>query len=302
MQKELRKIVVSPDYKFTQYTDWQKLYKDEEFNNLIRDTELYVGDELKVKINSFGCRGNDIDPSLPTILCIGDSTTFCCSSINDHWPLHLGLNGIQILNAGIEGMNMENMLKRVIYLTRQINICAIICAPSWHNLIYGQSGKKFWIETWEKIRQNKPFILLSIPTSLHEDWATKGVESLLNNSVKEDGSTIAENLSDLNSAYFNFWAAMPNDTETIRLLHTAILSYNKTAKEYCEKTNSVFVDLYTFMYPANYLASRLDFYDVCHLRPKSYRIVGTFIGNTIKSIVSKQNTQNDLRAQMYTVW
>jgi hypothetical protein len=299
----IKTLLVSGDTKFAQYTDWQKMYKYEDRWELIPDIEIHIDGIRTMQVNSLGCRGEEIDPNQPTIVFLGDSTTFSCSVVPEHWPGHVRVPGMQVLNAGIEGASMSTCRERFNELRKKVNVSAVVAGAGWHNLIYGESCPDYWNSLWDSLLGDHTLCISSIATALHDDCTADAFTRLLNKGkCRHLNATISEFAQDVCVAYFNFWSNLEIEQETIDCLRAQIDNYNRTARTFCRDTNSPFIDLHMFMYPGSVDLMPLDFYDVCHLRPGAYGKIGRFVTGVLRQTLCAQHNEEDMRQTIYPVW
>ena len=79
---------------------------------------------MVMKTNRLRCNGPEIDPELPTIGFFGDSVTFGQDA--QSWGGEVGLSGVQVLNAAVEGMPLEYSAQRFLELKERINLSAVV--------------------------------------------------------------------------------------------------------------------------------------------------------------------------------
>ena len=103
--------------------------------SLIPNTKINTNGKRVLEINSLGCKGAEIDPSLPTVGIFGDSTTFGMGL--DSWAQKIKLPGYQILNAGVEGMSMGPVVNKLNELAHRINLVGAVVYTGWHNCFWG---------------------------------------------------------------------------------------------------------------------------------------------------------------------
>src|SRR5438552_207952 len=72
----IRQVLYPANVRFAEYADFQINYLNYRTGELIPSTELWIGDLLTMRINSLGCKGEELDPALGVIGVFGDSATF----------------------------------------------------------------------------------------------------------------------------------------------------------------------------------------------------------------------------------
>src|SRR5579871_5604556 len=131
-----RRVLYPAGMRFSDFADFQINYLNYRTGNLIPDSELWIGDELKVRINSLACKGDEVDPELGVIGVFGDSAVF--GSETDAWPFHLDILGYQSLLTAVEGHDFKRMHERLKELQPKVRFDAVVVSGSWHNLAYNQ--------------------------------------------------------------------------------------------------------------------------------------------------------------------
>jgi hypothetical protein len=264
---KLRKLVVAEGTTFPSFADYQALYLDQSTGRLIPNTEIWSRGALEMRINALGCKGADLVSGRPVIACFGDSTTFCVGA--DSWPAHVDVPGYQVLNAGIEGADMEWVAAWYDELRDAVPFAAVVVYLGWHNLIYNRTDEAYWHEHLERYLGDHLTAYCTIGTPLTEAFRERGIEPLLNR-----GPTSAS------AEYFNFWADLDPAERLIPLLD-AIGRYDRFVRDFARHNDAVLIDLHEFLRPQRYEDAPRDFFDVCHLRTDSYAKVGRFVGEEL---------------------
>jgi hypothetical protein len=200
----------------------------------------------------------------------------------DSWPMHLGLASHQPLNAAIEGSNMAHMVSRRQQLDQQVQADITVVYLGWHNLIYGEMGEAHWESQLRQFLGSRVTAFCTLVSCMTEDFRTRGFGPLL----KRDALTMTVGSSDdaraLNEDFFNFWMELEPTPEVIAQVLDQIDRYNRFLRDFCLATGSVLVDLHGAFTPPRYEDAPADFFDVCHLRPRSYGKVGAFVGDRLR--------------------
>ncbi len=280
----VRKIEIENIYDFKTYSDWQSLYMDMSNGRLIPDTEIWSGDNLQLKINSMGCKGEEVENGIPVVAFFGDSATFGASFSIDSWPHHLGIRGCQSLNAAVEGYNMESAFNRYMEISGKINLAGVVVYSGWHNIIYGESTEEYWRSMLNRFAGDHVLAICTLATCLTDECKKTGIESLLcTDSPRSEYANYFEyNIESLNKKYFNFWANMEPSIENVQNVVDGVQRYNNFLKEYCSDTGHILIDLHSALLPSQYERIPDDFYDVCHLRPAAYEKTGKYTGKIIE--------------------
>lgn len=298
-----RRISIEPDAKFRSYVEYQELYMDHASGRLIPNTEVWRGDKLEIQVNALGCKGPDLQLGRPAIAFFGDSTTMCIA--NDGWPYHAAIAGYEVLNAGIEGMEMARMAERYEELAGLAPIaCAVVCA-GWHNLVYNRTDEEYWEQQLSRFLAAPVTAYWTVPTCLTEEFRARGIGRLINT---EEGA-------DVDGDYFNFWGELDPEKTLVPLID-AVARYNAFVADFCRRHDAVLVDLHSFLAPARYEEATRDFFDVCHMRPRTYERVGEFVAGVLREALPpapKASTTTpaetvaateaeDMRKNIYPLW
>lgn len=305
----------------TKYTEFQKFYLNPKTRRLIPNIELWEEGQKILEINSLGCKGNEPNLTLPTIGVFGDSTTFCVG--NDSWAQRIQIPGTQVINAGIEGANLDMVTERYHELAQSIKFTAIVVYTGWHNIIYNQRTEEYWSRKLNEFKGDHLLIFCTLATSLHEDSREKGIQSHLNADNK------IQSYLDLiktcnHEKYYLFWGNLEPSHENICKILDGVHRYNQFLKNYCIKNNYLLLDFHTLLKPLSHHFLCKDFFDVCHFRPKSYSTLSQYAQDSIKGPLStllpslhtetgqkepktslaESHTQedSDLAKHIYTLW
>jgi hypothetical protein len=319
----IRKVEFPAHAQFQSYEDWQRWYLDLNAGQLLPNTEIWVGKNLAMKINSLGCKGEEIDPSLPTAAFFGCSTTFGVGSICDSWPQRVRLDGAQLLNCGVEGWNMQKCLNWYQQIQKKVNLSAVVVYVGWHNLVYNRHDEQYWNAILSQFRGPHLTAFCSIATSLIDECRTKGVTSLLraHPNSKTHLNYFEDNGRSLEQDYFNFWGDMEPKLEYIAAILDQIRRYNDFLKNFCQAHGHVFIDFESLLKPASYEHIPDEFFDVCHFRPGIYPKIADFVSQTLQEpyrqyclahprapaqgVVVPANQKlefDDLRKNVYPLW
>ncbi|MBI5057045.1 MAG: hypothetical protein HZB61_10565 [Nitrospirae bacterium] len=279
----IRKIELECINDFKKYSEWQDLYMDSSTGRLIPNTEIWASGERIIRINSLGCKGNELESGIPVVGFFGDSATFGASFSVDSWPQHLNIRGCQPLNAAVEGYNLDRVLERYKELNKIVNFACVVGYTGWHNIIYGESSEDYWRSKLDILAGEHVLAFCTLATCLTDECKQKGIESLLcTDSPRKDYANYFEyNLESLNRRYFNFWCNMEPSLENIRKVVDGVRKYNDFLRRYCLERGYILIDLHSFMLPESYEEIPNDFYDVCHPRPSAYEKIGRYIGRVI---------------------
>jgi len=282
--KIIKRVEIESTNTFNRYSDWQNLYMDQNTGRLIPDTEIWSGGQRIIRINALGCKGNDPETGIPIVGFFGDSATFGASFSEDSWSRHLNIRGCQPLNAAVEGYNLDAILARYRELSQRVNFACVVAYTGWHNIIYNETGEKYWKAKLEEFAGDHVLAFCTLATCLTEECRVKGLDSLIcTDSPRNDYANYFEyNLDSLNKRYFNFWCNIEPTLENITKIVDGVQRYNDFLRRFCSERGHVLIDLHSYMLPSSYENIPEDFYDVCHPRPSVYQKIGRYIGSAIE--------------------
>jgi hypothetical protein len=318
----IRKVEFPADVRFQSYADWQRWYLDTNAGLLIPNTEIWVGKNLVTKINSLGCKGEEIDPSLPTAAFFGCSTTFGVSSVFDSWPQRVRLDGTQVLNCGVEGWDMQWCLNWWFRIQRMVNLSVAVIYVGWHNIIYGRTDEAYWNAMLSQFQGSHLTAFCSIATCLLDECRKKGLASLLRAGPRpaEHANFFEDNGRSLDKEYFNFWGNIEPSIGNISAVLDNVRRYNDFLRNFCKAKGHVFIDLESLLKPSSYERIPDEFFDSCHLRPRAYPKVADFMSKTLQEPLrqyyaahpplppkgvdptDQKSESADLRKNVYPLW
>jgi len=299
-----RKITIAPEHRFDTYVEWQSNYMDQMTGWLIPNTEIWVGNELRLQVNSLGCKGPELRPEAPVIGFFGDSTTMGLA--NESWVRHVDIPGCQTLNAGIEGHNLDRVVARYQQLSSRVDFVGVVVYAGWHNIIYNKREEANWRQMFDHFDQPGMVAFCTLATCLTEECRVKGITPHLNNEAcgtEFDPGTTDDRVPSGVKPYFNFWCSMERSQENVNKVLDGIDRYNSFLRSYCEEKGRVLIDLYSHSIPASYDSIPRDFFDVCHYRSHAYPRVGAFVRDAITEPMKpalaawQTSTRSSLRTQ-----
>jgi len=255
----LRRVQLPAGARFDDYTDYQVNYVNYRSGWLIPSTEVWIGDDLQVRVNALGCKGDEAIPGVPVIGVFGDSTTFGMGP--DSWPAHIRVPGHQPLNAGVEGHDLARLVERYVQLREKVDLAAVVVGGSWHNLVYNSTGASFWAANLDEFGSDQPVGVCTLSTALVPDCCDRGLDA-----------AVAAVYSQNNR--FLPWGAWPTTPEKTRELYGGIMRYNDFVRAYCERSGRILIDLYAAYRPASYEEMGEQFTDPAHQRPSLYPVLG----------------------------
>jgi hypothetical protein len=253
-----RRVLYPAGVRFADFADFQINYLNYRTGNLIPNTELWIGDELKVRINSLACKGEELDPDLGVIGVFGDSAVF--GSETDAWPFHLAIPGYQALLTAVEGHDFKRMYERLQELQGKVRFDTVVVAGSWHNLAYNRHDEVYWNEMFDAFcAKGHKTALCTLPAGIDEDACERGIDHW-----------IASGAKGLDFAPWGWW---PTSAEKTREIYTGLLRYNACVRRYCKAFGTILIDLFEAYRPADAEELASGYFDPCHPRPAIYPIL-----------------------------
>ena len=258
-----RRVQFPGDTTFDVYTEFQINYMNYLTGCLIPNTEVRVGDERWMQVNSLGCKGEELDPGLGTIGFFGDSATFGMALSRhaaDRWPFHARIHGYQALNAAVEGHCFERISARYAELSARVDLAAVVVGGTWHNLAYNESGEQAWASFLARFEGARVLAICTLATSLVPESCERGLDDLI---AGRAGRTP-----------FLPWGDWPATAAKTREAYEAVLRYNAFVRRYCRRTGAVLIDLFNAYRPASYEEMPDMFRDPAHALPDLYPRLG----------------------------
>ena len=244
----------------------QKDYMDMTTGWLIPNTELKINNKITYKINSLGCKGNELIEGVPVIGYFGDSGSF---GDTDCWPDKVSVTGTQNLNASVEGHSMNWVIKQYLRLkSGGIDFVAGVFYTGWHNIIYNETTEQYWRSQLDLIDDLDIVALCTPHCCLTEEYLERVIEDLLSD--------------DPNSPPFYFFGSVPWTEENTINVYQGIRRFNKFLKSYCLEKDYIFIDLDSLLKPPSYDQIPDIYSDVCHTHYTSNEKIGAFVTNAIE--------------------
>lgn len=304
---------VDADYVFESYLERRALYTDFLTGFLVPRTTIWSGDTIMIRTNSLGCRGDELPAATPVVAFFGDSTTLGVMGTaggldGESWIDHVDLDGYALLNAGVEGMQMDSVTRRYESIRTHAPLVCAVFYTGWHNLIYGRRTPEDWEECLQSYLDPRHLTAIcTLPSALLPEMRARGITELLNES--ED--------SNIDDDYFNFWGDSDPERWLVELID-AFEGFNAHVIDFCRRTQTPLIDLRGFLYPDTYETATRDFFDVCHLRPHVYPRLGAFMAEELSRLlpspppsvddweppreVVPAGAVEDIRRNIYPIW
>ncbi len=279
-----RRVLYPADVCFAEYADFQINYLNYRTGDLIPNTELWIGDVLKMRINSLGCKGAELNPALGVIGFFGDSAIF--SPETDAWPFHLGITGYQPLLAAVEGHDLNRMHRRLEELQAKLRFDAVVVAGSWHNLAYNGHDEVYWNAMFDSFcGKDHKTAICTLPAGVDEYACEHGVDRWVANGAK--GNPFAP------------WGSWPTSGEKTREIYTGLLRYNAFVRRYCKAFGAILIDLFEAYRPADPEVLASGFHDPCHPRPELYPLLAAVARKALEPRLPVRQVANGERPRNF---
>ena len=243
--------------------------------------------------NEVGLKGSGLDRSRKLAVVWGDSVAFGSGS---GWPCLLDefAPTYQFLNGGLDGDPFINILRRAITFNQQQTVSLNLLMLGWHPFIPERviHRSRPWpllkMETApsrlsragnENLRGNLMAFLQMLPHTVVLTMPTA-----LNPDVIEDISPYLSAGDD--ETGFAFIGQVPYQPDGPRQAFEHITERNAVTREVCVELGIRLVDLFTAFKTDGLPDFRTHFYDILHLRPRSYRIMAQVIYEGIKDLLA----------------
>ncbi|MDK9719882.1 MAG: hypothetical protein OEL53_01715 [Rhodospirillales bacterium] len=253
--------------------DIMHCYLNKDTGEIMRNTEVYINNQLSVKINSIGCRGGEIISGIPVIGCFGDSTTF--GVCNNSWPSLISIQNCQPINAGVEGHRMDRVINRVneLFVEENIDLIAAVIFTGWHNLFQPPMDEGDWEAYFDNIPEIPIVAHCTIPAALTELCLIDGAEGFIGTGSVENDTFFYR---------FDRWTMCRGSCTT---LWRHLRRFNKFICDYCERRQRILIDFAALLNPRKYEDIPIDFFDICHMRQRTYKRMANLVSEKLKDAI-----------------
>jgi hypothetical protein len=288
--RRINKIEIDESQAFQSYLSWQSLYMDHTTGMLLPNTEIWSGERLLLRINSLGCKGEELLRDVPVMAFLGDSATFCVSRTPKSWPGFVSVAGFQSLNAAVEGYGMAAALQRYQTLSTVVPFAAVVVYVGWHNIIYNDNPEQYWASILDQFAGSHVLAFCTLATCLRDECVERGIETLLRTQSPREGyaNYFEYNDDSLNTDYFNFWCNMKPSTTNVRKVLYGVRRYNEWLKRYCAGRGHILLDLHSLLAPNSFEQIPELFFDVCHPRPRAYRAIADYVSRALAPALDRR--------------
>jgi hypothetical protein len=280
----IRRVQYPAGTRFADFADFQINYLNYRTGDLIPNSELWIGNELKVRINSLACKGEELDPALGVIGIFGDSAVF--GSETDAWPFHIGIPGYQALLTAVEGHDFKRMYERYQDLRGKVRFDAVVVAGSWHNLAYNRHDELYWNEMFGAFcDKHYKTALCTLPAGINDATCKTGIDHLVANGAK--GRPFAP------------WGWWPTSAEKMTEIYTGLLRYNACVRRYCKAFGTILIDLFEAYQPSDPEELAFEYFDPCHPRPSIYPTLAAVARKALESRLPARHVEPAQRPAVF---
>jgi hypothetical protein len=267
-----RRVDISPSRNF-EFGDFQMNYMNYRDWRLIPSSDVYVGETRYYQSNAYGCQGPDIVPGRPVVAVFGDSVVH--GAAGDSFVHHLGIDGYETLNAGIEGLILSRIVDRFLELQGRVPMACALVHTGWHNLLYNQNGPDYWAAELDRI-QGPPVI-----------GHFKLVADLSQAVVDAGYGDVFERKPE-----YSLWYAGDFTTPEGRgKVLEAIAAFNIFIEDYCRSRGRVLIDWVDLLAPKSAEDVGERFVDFLHPTPAAYdtmaRVIEIQLGSRLPPAIGR---------------
>lgn len=197
----------------------------------------------------------------------------------------MGLSGVQVLNAAIEGMPLEYNAQRFLDLKDRVNFLGVVVHPGFHNLIYGNNSPKFWAQLFDVFRDVPVFAICNLAADLHPDCETRGYGEIIEERDVSD---------------YLFWPGINFSPESIRNFAGHLEYFNNLIAEYCQFRGCLRIDMREILMPKSYEEVTTRFHDLIHPRASEYQAMGAVARQVLGPAVAGALVRANARKRVLT--
>jgi len=264
-----RNIAIPSVDQIDSFVEFQRLYMDAQ-GWLIPHTKNRIAGELAIRINSLGCKGDELQPEVPVVMYLGDSTMIGVGP--GSWTQEVNIPRCQALNAAVEGSNMRRLGQRLRCLRERIKPVGLVVYAGWNNLIYSKRETSYWHEALREYEGDYVLAFCNLATNLRPECRYWGYPPLSPRTVR---------INDVPEGYFDFWSPRLPTQENIDAILDGVARYNDFLADFCLRRGHILIDFYHTFLPESFAAMTRDFSDVCHFRSSMYHRVGASVHTAI---------------------
>jgi hypothetical protein len=264
MSPPLREVRLSVDYDYSDYSQFQLNYLDRETMRPFPSTRVYIGDELKIMVNSLGGFGPEPEPHLPMIGVFGDSVV---QGSDDSFVDHIHIPGCTTLNGGVEGSDLCQTMNRFCETQTKRPMIAAAIHAGFHNLIYGQTSFAFWERELARLKGPPVTAIFRLTADINSEAMERGYESLFG--------------EDYGRMEFN------KDMKSLGEFKEAVDRKNKLIEKYVAAGGHLLIDLDDVLAPRTYADISRRFFDIIHPRQHLYAEIGAAVAAALARAVEQ---------------
>jgi hypothetical protein len=271
-----RQVILELDRKF-EFGEYQMNYMNYRDRRIIPSTDVIVDGMTHYRSNAQGCQGPEIQFGGRVLAVFGDSAVHGVTG--DSFVQHMRMPGVELLNAGIEGMPMRSVIDRVFELKADLDAVGstLITAAvhtSWHNLLYNECDKAFWTAQLDRLIPLESEMGLAhflLVCDICEDSIVQGYDEAQRR-VKD---------------YF-LWGAMDFTTEAGRRAGMdAMQRFNDFLADYCLSRGRTVIDLGPAIRPRAIADLGTKFIDFIHPAPAAYDAIADAVTEALAPLAAR---------------
>jgi hypothetical protein len=225
-----------------------------------------------LETNDWGLKGADVDPDKSKIVVWGDSVVFgTYTPMAQSWVdvMEGQMPDHQIFNGGIEGDGTRNIISRMVETNDRHSIACNLFFPGWHDNF--RISYDLYADFRDRAGHLRNLVMVTVPTLL--DKTT--VRTDLSKGFRE--GTIAD-------TYKNFWGSEPYSISTARQFLDFIQTRNDQVRRLAQDLELPLIDLHAFMEKQKEPDPWQYFFDIGHLRPVAFHLVGSFVAEELRGL------------------
>jgi hypothetical protein len=261
-----REVRISEDYDYPDYADFQANFINSRTGRPMPNTRVYIGDELRVSVNSLGCFGSELEPEKPVIAIFGDSYTQ--GDTNHNWPSLVNVDGCQPLNAAVEGTQLHQIVDRFIELRDKTNMICAAVHTGWHNLIYNQTEFTYWERELLRISGVPTIAHFRLTADINAEAVERGYDSLYG-----EGKYVPIYHTSTKKLAADLWKAME--------------AKNRLLERLCEREGRVLITLEEILAPKTYADLTANFNDSLHPHSRIYAEIAKAVSAQLRPHVER---------------
>jgi hypothetical protein len=269
-----REVHLGLDRQFD-FGDYQMNYMNYRDWRIIPSTDVIVDGHNHYQSNIYGCQGPEIQSGRPVVAVFGDSAIHGVAG--DSFVHRMRMPGIELLNAGVEGMVMNVVIDRVFELRNQLGpqsqLVAAAVHTSWHNLLYNARDEAFWTAQLDRL----------IP--LEDEMGLAHFRLVCD--ICADSIAIGYDEVQSRVRDYVLWGAMDFTTQAGRQAgFDAMERFNDFLANYCARRGRALIDLSPVIRPQSLADLGVRFIDFIHPAPAAYDVIAQAVDEVLTPLAT----------------